>query len=65
MPFKILHTNISNKTVIACNLSQIEIILVFKWSLLKDDKHIITIGSKTYIRLQWKLLHFFAKYKEI
>lgn len=38
MPFKILHTNISNKTVIACNLIQIEIILVLKWSLLKDDK---------------------------
>ena len=62
MPFKILHTNISNKTVIACNLIQIEIILVLKWSLLKDD---ITIGSKTDIRLQWKLMHFFAKYKEI
>ena len=61
MPFKILHTNISNKTVIACNLSQIEIILVFKWSLLKDD---ITMGSKTDIRLQWKLMHFLAKYKE-
>lgn len=38
MPFKILHTNISNKTVIVCNLIQIEMILVFKWSLLKDDK---------------------------
>ena len=41
MPFKILHTNISNKTVIACNLIQIEIILVFKWSLMKDDKLIL------------------------
>ena len=58
MPFKILHTNISNKTVIACNLIQIEIILVFKWSLMKDDK------SKTDVRLQWKLMHFLAKYKE-
>ena len=57
-----MHTNISNKTVIACNLIQIEIILVLKWSLLKDD---ITIRSKTDIRLQWKLMHFFAKYKEI
>ena len=37
MPFEILHTNVSNKTLMACNLIQIEIILVSKWSLMKDD----------------------------
>ena len=53
MPFKLLHTNISNKTVIACNLIQIKVILVFKYLLMNDD------------RLQWKFMPFFAKYKDI
>ena len=57
MPFKILHTNISNQTVMACNLIQIKVILVFKYSLMK--------GHNRGTRLQWKLMHFFAKYQDI